>query len=569
LHFDAKVTHKLKQKKQGASLSFRIYYPKPMDSKQNKSHLQIIFATVFLYLLGFGIMIPIMPIIGREYGASPFEIGLLMSSYSLMQFIFAPFWGRLSDIKGRRPILLFCLAGEALSYLIFAFSSHLYGLMIARAMAGFFGASISTASASISDVTPDKERSKGMALIGVAFGLGFMLGPVLGGGFALLGEALLPEKGPTFGIHFASGSVALICLITFIFAWLRLKETVHLSRSNKRSPSHERETRLSLFGRFLRTPIIGPLIGNFFLNSLAMSAMEATLILFAADRFGWGVKEVSLGFAYIGTLSTINQGFFVRKILPYWGEKKLLTLGLFFQVIGYGFIGFSTSVPWLGLAMTLLSIGNGFVNPTLLGSISLLAKSSEQGEALGTAQSSGSLGRILGPLIGGWAYGHLGMSWPFFISSGLAFLGLSLVKVLGKKLPENAKNIQPNPFQNLNYFQFNNLVFNRIGFILLYEETINFAELYSGTELAHIKRYSISIKSHSKPSEWKLLIAESKLPEELPVIVLKKQNEASIKTLAQFGKLFQNLNICTVHGGWNQLKTEAKAEIQTKDDTGL
>ena len=152
---------------------------------ENKKPQVIIFITVFIYLLGFGIVIPIIPIISTQFGATPFQVGLLMSIYSLMQFAFSSFWGRLSDKYGRRPILLMCLFGEVFAYLFFAQARNIEMLFIARLLSGFFGASISTASAYISDITPVNERSKGMALIGAAFGLGFLFGPALGGALTI------------------------------------------------------------------------------------------------------------------------------------------------------------------------------------------------------------------------------------------------------------------------------------------------------------------------------------------------------------------------------------------------
>jgi multidrug resistance protein len=173
-----------------------------MTTTSNKSQLAIIFFTVFLYLVGFGVVIPVIPILSRNFGATALQTGLLLSVYSLMQFLVAPFWGRLSDRLGRRPILLFCLVGEGLSYLLFAWARSLEWLFAARVLAGFFGASLSTASAYISDITPKHERSKGMALIGAAFGLGFVVGPALGGGLAVWGHHINPA--PHFDTSFSA-----------------------------------------------------------------------------------------------------------------------------------------------------------------------------------------------------------------------------------------------------------------------------------------------------------------------------------------------------------------------------
>lgn len=498
-------------------------------------------------------MIPIMPIISREFGASPFMVGLLMSVYSIMQFLFAPLWGRMSDHYGRRPILIFCLIGEALSYFIFAISQSLTGFFIARILAGFFGASISTASASISDATPKAERSRGMALVGAAFGLGFMVGPAVGGGLALLGESWFPQLGPLFGMKFAAASVGILCLVTASFAGWKLKETVHLSRQKKSQP--QKTDRFARLGLYLRKPLIGPLIGNYFLNSLALSVMEATLILFTADRFNWTIKEVSFGFAYIGILSTINQGFLVRKLLPIWGERSLIKIGFSLQAIGFFLIATSHSISWLAVAMTIFSLGNGFVNPSLLGSISVLAEQDEQGEALGTTQGTASLGRIFGPIIGGLAYGYIGLTSPFFISMFLALIALFITFKLSAKLPESAK--LPVNYDEIGYFQFFNLVQGRVNFILLHD-SIEFSELFGSLELTHIQRIQVSISYEEDPEKWLMQLKATGFPEKAPLVLIKKQGALSKTKIKKLSQLYPG-NLCIVTQDWPSLKQEARS----------
>jgi MFS family permease len=527
-----------------------------MVAMQNKSHLTVIFITVFLYLVGFGVMIPIMPLISREYGASPLEIGLLMSSYSFMQFIFAPFWGRLSDRYGRRKILLSCLAGEIICYITLGLANSLIGLFVARTLAGFFGASISTASASISDTTPKEERSKGLALVGAAFGLGFVVGPSLGGLFALTGESLFPQLGHLFGMQFAAFGVSFICLITFIFAWFKLKETVHLSRLNSDSVGsnvNQKKGRLAVWGRFLRTPITGPLIGNFFLNSFAMSIMEATLILLTTDKFGWGIKEVSFGFAYIGLLSAANQGFLVRRLLPIYGEKNIMLIGFVAQIVSYFLISQADSVSILALAMTLLSLGNGFVNPSLLGSISLTTKSDEQGEALGTAQGTASLGRILGPALGGYLYSSLSLSSPFLFSTLIVFLSLLISLKIRKSLPNSAQ-VLSREIDQIESFQFNNLVYGRVNFVLLHDG-INFSEAFSGMELHHLSRIALVVDFNTNESKWLEKIQEAQIPEHIPVVILRSTAPLNIKSALRFKKIYKG-NVCLVTQSWEALKRD-------------
>lgn len=403
-----------------------------MSTPPKKSLLGIIFFTVFIYLVGFGILIPIIPILSRDFGATALETGLLMSVYSFMQFIFAPFWGKLSDRMGRRPILLFCLVGEAFSYLLFAWARSLEWLFVARILAGLFGASISTASAYISDITPPNERSKGMALIGAAFGLGFVVGPALGGALALWGGHI--SDAPHFQTSFCALWVGALCIANFLFGLKFLKES--LTEKNK---STHNKKRFQLLKHYLAQKTMGAMLVVYFLSSLAMSGMEATLILFMGEKFGWELKQVSFGFAYIGVISVFCQGFLVRRLLPILGERKMLRIGLSSFAVGLAGIAFAPSIPWMGVTMTFLAVGTSFTNPSAMGSISLLAPAAEQGVTMGVAQSLASLGRILGPALGGLIYEKVAISAPFIISGCLAFAGLITVMIIAKNLPDSGK----------------------------------------------------------------------------------------------------------------------------------
>lgn len=399
---------------------------------QNKKPLVVIFLTVFIYLLGFGIVIPIIPTLSIQMGASAFQTGLLLSVYSLMQFIFSPIWGRLSDKYGRRPILLICLFGEIFSYLLFAQARNLEVLFIARMFSGFFGASISTASAYISDITTPQERSKGMALIGAAFGLGFLFGPAIGGGLTIWAEHISPD--PFFRTSFSSYWVSVLCLITFVFAYFNLKET--LQTNDNQEP---RKSRFKEMQKYFQTPTVGVLIFVFFLASLAMSTMEATLVLFMKARFDWGLKEVSFGFAYVGVMIIFTQGFLVRRMIPKYGEKQVLRFGLILMSMGLLGIAIAQSVFVMAITQTLLAIGIGFVNPSTLGSISLLIDQKDQGAALGTTQGMSSLGRIIGPIVGGALFGSLTIGSPFIMAGFMTLIGLFVVIAIFNEIPNAGK----------------------------------------------------------------------------------------------------------------------------------
>jgi DHA1 family tetracycline resistance protein-like MFS transporter len=395
---------------------------------QNKKPQIVIFLTVFIYLLGFGIVIPIIPMISTQYGATAFQTGLLLSVYSLMQFIFSPVWGRLSDKYGRRPILLSCLFGEIFAYLLFAQAKNIEMLFAARILSGFFGASISTASAYISDITPANERSKGMALVGAAFGLGFLFGPAIGGGLTIWAGHI--SNDPFFKSSFSAYWVAGLCLVTFLFAFRYLKETL-----NKDLIDQNKLSRFQALTKYFAMPTVGPLIFVFFLSSFGMSTMEATLVLFMKNKFNWGLMEVSFGFAYVGLMIVITQGVLVRRLIPKFGERNILRLGLVLMSLGFLGIAAAHSLFAMAVTQTFLALGVGFVNPSTLGSISLLTDAKEQGSALGTTQSMASLGRIIGPALGGALFGSLNMESPFIFAGLFTMIGLMVVIAIFKSIP--------------------------------------------------------------------------------------------------------------------------------------
>lgn len=349
-----------------------------------------------------------------------------------MQFLFAPFWGSLSDRFGRRPILLGCLLGEGLSYLMFAMADDLTMLFAARILAGFFGASISTASAAISDITPPHERSRGMALIGAAFGLGFVFGPMIGGLLSLWGQTISSE--PLFATHFTMVWVAGICFTAALAGYKVFPETL---APDKRVPRDR--SRLRILANKLRQPVAGPLIFVFFLATFAMSSMEANLVLYMHEHFAWGLKEVSFGFAYIGVIIVFTQGFLVRRMLPKIGERITLRLGLAAFGIGLAGIAFSPNLWFMALTMTALAVGNGLINPSVLGSVSLLSGTDEQGSTLGVTQSLSALGRILGPLVGGYFFQTVSTSSPFLLSAIFSLAALLIVIALGTRVPASAR----------------------------------------------------------------------------------------------------------------------------------
>lgn len=401
-----------------------------MNSKPaTSSAKKIIFLTVFIDLIGFGIYVTLSPFIAKQFQASALEIGWLMSIYSIMQFIFAPIWGRWSDRFGRRPILLISLLGGSLSYLGMAWAQSLWWLFACRAFAGIFAANISTAHAYMADITTEKDRASGMGLIGAAFGIGFILGPTLGSAFGYLGK--MWGEAPPFGIYFPSLMAFVITFLNFLWATFSLPETLNLKDNSPLATEPLRWWRMALGTRTMNRMIF-----VFLMVNLAMPLMEVMLFPFVADRFGWGLMESGLGFAGVGIMMALTQGLLVRRIMPIWGERKTLMIGLIGMTVAFALIAVSYDFVMMGIAMTFLAVGNGFVRPSLLAMVSLLASEKDQGVVMGSSQSAASLGRILGPIIGGWLYSHLNMASPFLAASAFTIVGIFILILEYSFLPD-------------------------------------------------------------------------------------------------------------------------------------
>ena len=386
--------------------------------------LLIIFLTVFIDLVGFGLIIPLNPYLAREFGATPTQVGLLMAIFSLMQFLFSPFWGSLSDRFGRRPIILISLVGTAVSHAAFGFSSELWQLFAARCFAGMFGGNISAAMAYMADITPKDKRSQSMGLIGAAFGLGFILGPLIGGLCAEVGF------GPNFGAYVAG----IIGLVNAVFAYFFLTESRPAG-----SPLPEKISRWKAITHGMNIASVRAIMIMMLFQSLAMAHMEASLFMLMQDRFMWSLRNASLGFAYIGVIIVFTQGFLVRRILTKFGERGTIMMGVMMGIFGFSGISLSYDIWMAAFSVTLMGIGNGLANPALIGSLSLLSDSNEQGHRMGVSQSLAALGRILGPASGGFIYQAFGQGFPFFVSSTLMLLSLCLVSIYYTHLPKNAQ----------------------------------------------------------------------------------------------------------------------------------
>ena len=501
-------------------------------SFKNKALIQIFFL-LFIDILSFGMIIPLSPILAREFGADGLQVGWLVALYSLAQFIFAPFWGRLSDVFGRKPILLCGLVGVACSHLLFAFSTTLTMLFVSRLLAGFFGGNIATSMAYIADVTEKKHRSKNMGLIGLGFGLGFTLGPALGGLFILMGNQL--GVAPPFGASFSAIGAALVSFMNFSWAFFFLKESLsyksfsYLSRF-KESFLFVRPS-LSFILDHFKQPVLGQVLFMSFLLWFALSQIEPTLILLVQDDFFWSKNTTYMGFAYIGVLMAFGQGFLVRKLIPRWGEKKVNVLGLLLAACGLFCISASliptgslfflvgeikTGLLVLAFGVTLFSLGYSLSNTSLSGAISLLGPSSSQGSLFGVNQSLSSIARIGGPIFGGWVYRDLSHGSPFVFSGIFAVLSLALACKLWKVFPNSGKKTKKpedsDDFYSVDLIQFQNLIEKRIPFKLfrLFSESPLEAPLLKQSEFGTEEEILFKLRAFDK-SQPIVFICETEL----------------------------------------------------------
>ena len=385
----------------------------------------ILFATVFFDLLGFGIVIPFLPMYAERLGIGAGAIGLLLSAYSITQFIFAPLLGRLSDRIGRRPIIMLGLFGSSLSYLIYGFTDSFAGLLISRALHGACAATISTAQAYVADTTEESRRAHAMGMIGAAFGLGFVLGPAVGG---LLGTVSLRTP-----VLFA----AALTFANLIFAAVWLPESrVPPDTARGADPGAREVLRegsrdgsrwsFDLPRRLPRHRAIAPLFVVAFLITFAIAGLEATFALTVPAVYGYAAAGVGGLLAFAGLVQAIAQGYLVGKLVPHTGEPALVVGGAAALAAGLAPLGsWSSHVALYGM-LILIASGYGLATTALTTLISRRTGRELQGEALGLNQSVLSLARVIGPIAGGMLYQAMGPAAPYLGGAAVAIVAMVL-----------------------------------------------------------------------------------------------------------------------------------------------
>jgi len=376
---------------------------------KKKTSMAIIFATVFIDLMGFGILIPILPTFAsKNLGASDFEIGIVVASFSFIQFLFNPVMGKISDRVGRRPIILISLFVTAVSYLIFSFTTTFSILLFSRMLAGLGGSNIGVAQAYIADITSKEDRAKGMGMIGAAFGLGFLFGPLIGGLLA------------NFSYAVAGFGAAGFSFIAFIFALLMLPESV-------KDKSSVKIVEFKLFDfKFIKTtmqhPAIGILILLFFIIIFSMANIYGTFSLLGYKVYNFSDQQNGYLFGVIGIVSTIMQGGVIRILSQKFEDRWLILFGSFFMMFGLGFLPYGGNFLGVAVVVTVLSIGTGILQPIILSMISKFAPEKDQGSIMGLNHSFSAFARVLGPLWGGFAFEMIGYQYPFLTGAVFTFI---------------------------------------------------------------------------------------------------------------------------------------------------
>lgn len=380
----------------------------------------LVFVTVFLDLVGFGIVIPLLPFYVQSMGGSARTVGVLLGCFSFTQLLATPVLGRVSDRHGRRPVILLSLTANALAMGLFALASHerlLVLLFVSRILAGATSGNLAACQAALADLTTAETRARAMGRVGAGIGLGLVLGPLIGGLLARWGAWFPP---------LAAGALALLGALGVLLA---LPETHPRSaRSTGKAPS-----RLAVFRDAPRPRVLGLVLLLYFLVFLSMTTLQVALALLAQARLGWSSREVGYIFALQGGLGLLIQGVLIGPLSRAVGESRLLVLGTLLLSAGMGGVGFAQEAPALIGAMVLIGTGLGLTQPLLSSLASQVANPSLQGMTLGLAQSSGGLARTVGPVASGALYASLGSSAPFTAGAVSALLAAALGALLKRE----------------------------------------------------------------------------------------------------------------------------------------
>jgi MFS family permease len=392
--------------------------------------MAVLFLIVFVDLVGFGLLIPLLPFYVQRVGAGPELITNVLGLYSLAQFLAGPLWGRLSDRYGRKPILVITSVGLAVSYVMLAYADGLPLLILSRAFGGIMGANIGAAQAYISDITTPETRAKGMGMMGAAFGLGFIFGPAIGG---VLGGSDVA----TANFFLPAMAAAAVTTVAAIGAVFFLKESL-TPEMRAHAPRHAGAPLLARLKTTLgRTSLLLLTVAGF-LSVTAWAQFETVFSLWANALFNYGPQQIGFILAFIGVVAVIVQGGAIGRLTRLFGERKLLIVSLVLLAIGYIVLSQANGLPQIIAACTILSVGSGLFNPSISSLVSKEAEPHERGAVLGTYQGATSLSRVVGPAFSGLVFAKLGTSAPFLVGVALVLPALAFMLALPRHHPKPA-----------------------------------------------------------------------------------------------------------------------------------
>ncbi|MFA9558850.1 MFS transporter [Evansella sp. AB-rgal1] len=381
---------------------------------ESKKALPVLFAVMFLVMVGFGIIIPVLPFYAESMGATPTQLGLLMAVYSVMQLLFAPMWGRISDRFGRKPVMMIGIFGLALSFFFMAISTQLWMLFAARIIGGFLSsANMPTVMAYVADITSEDNRGKGMGIIGAAVGLGFIFGPAIGGIFS------------ETGLHIPFLLAGASSILTFFLVMFVLKES--LTRNDTQAVLTKKVP--------LHKAVKGPVSILYFLQlfiSVSLAGLEATFAYFAAEKAGLGTVELGYVFMIMGFAGALVQGGLVGRLTKRFGEGIVIQIGIIISAIGFSLILLIDNFTTAAIYLTIFGIGNGFIRPSVS---ALLTKKSTtgHGSTTGLLASFDSMGRVIGPPLGGLLF-SISIGLPYIIGILLSIVAFLLYRVYAKNI---------------------------------------------------------------------------------------------------------------------------------------
>jgi len=384
--------------------------------------LRLLFLVIVVDLIGFAAILPSLPFYAEYYGAGPDTVALVIATYSFCNFLVAPFWGRLSDRVGRKPVLLISFAGSIVSYLALALAGSLTALFVARALAGFLTANLIAAQAYVSDITTPTGRARGMGMIGAAFGVAFVIGPTVGG--LIVGGDATPAAyaRPAFLASGLSG----LALVLALFLLAESRGRGADGALSEAAMGNGRLGRLAVFLRSFRHPILALLIGISFFTAFVFASMESTFALWAERALAWGPREVGYAFAFAGLVAAVTQGGLVGPLSRRFGEPVLLAQAAIALGLGMVLIPLAGGLVVLLVGVGLLAFGIGIGNPSLQSLVSKQAAADQRGGALGVNQSAASFARIVGPAWAGLLFAQFGRAAPYYAAVAVAALALLL-----------------------------------------------------------------------------------------------------------------------------------------------